>query len=42
VTGTGLGLAIVKNVVDAHDGTIDVKSIAGKGTVFKILLPAAG
>jgi two-component system, OmpR family, phosphate regulon sensor histidine kinase PhoR len=42
VTGTGLGLAIVKNVVDAHEGSIDVHSIAGKGTVFKILIPASG
>jgi len=41
VTGTGLGLAIVKKVVDAHKGTIDVHSIAGKGTAFKIVLPAA-
>jgi two-component system phosphate regulon sensor histidine kinase PhoR len=39
VTGTGLGLAIVKGIVDAHQGTIDVESVADKGTVFKILLP---
>jgi len=42
VTGTGLGLAIVKNVVDAHHGTIEVQSVAAKGTVFKILIPASG
>jgi len=42
VTGTGLGLAIVKNVVDAHEGAIEVRSVAGQGTVFKILLPATG
>jgi two-component system, OmpR family, phosphate regulon sensor histidine kinase PhoR len=39
VMGTGLGLAIVKGVVDAHHGAIDVESVEGKGTTFKILLP---
>jgi two-component system phosphate regulon sensor histidine kinase PhoR len=37
--GTGLGLAIVKHIVQSHAGTIDVKSVQGKGTRFTILLP---
>jgi len=39
VIGTGLGLAIVKGVIEAHHGTIDVKSVIDKGTTFRILLP---
>ena len=38
-TGTGLGLAIVKNIVDSHQGTVQVKSILGQGTIFSIILP---
>ncbi|MFH1769281.1 MAG: hybrid sensor histidine kinase/response regulator [Parcubacteria group bacterium] len=37
--GTGLGLAYCKQVVEAHGGSIDVESEAGKGTKFTIRIP---
>ena len=37
--GIGIGLAIVKELVDAHEGRIEVDSEEGKGTVFKVCLP---
>lgn len=38
-TGTGLGLAVVERVISAHNGTLKVDSIEGKGTIFTLYFP---
>ena len=37
--GTGLGLAISYSIIQKHQGTIEVKSEAGKGSTFTVKLP---
>ncbi|MFH1615531.1 MAG: HAMP domain-containing sensor histidine kinase [Planctomycetota bacterium] len=38
-SGSGLGLAFCKDIVEAHHGSISVRSKPGKGAVFRIILP---
>ncbi|MDD5687873.1 MAG: ATP-binding protein [Elusimicrobia bacterium] len=37
--GTGLGLSLVYEVIQKHNGTIEVESEVGKGTTFRVKLP---
>ena len=38
--GTGIGLALVKELVELHEGTIEVTSTVGFGTSFHVRIPS--
>jgi signal transduction histidine kinase len=38
--GTGLGLSMSMGIIERHSGKITVSSIHGKGTTFKVMIPA--
>jgi heavy metal sensor kinase len=40
--GAGIGLAIVKAICMAHNGRVEVESIEGRGSCFRVWLPLAG
>jgi signal transduction histidine kinase len=39
--GFGLGLAVVKAIAEAHQGSVQVRSTMGQGSVFELILPAS-
>ena len=38
IGGTGLGLSIVRHIVQAHEGSVDVRSVLGQGSEFTLIV----
>jgi two-component system, OmpR family, phosphate regulon sensor histidine kinase PhoR len=39
IKGSGLGLSLVTHIMDAHAGMIELESVPGKGSTFRLLFP---
>lgn len=39
--GSGLGLALAREIAQAHGGSLTVTSVVGRGSIFRLALPAA-
>jgi len=39
VRGLGLGLPLVRALAEAHGGSVEVESLPGKGSTFRVFLP---
>ena len=38
--GTGMGLSICRSIIEAHNGSLSLRSAPNRGSVFEILMPA--
>lgn len=39
--GSGLGLSLVRHIMQAHNGSVDVESVPGGGSTFRLIFPHA-
>jgi signal transduction histidine kinase len=39
VSGTGVGLSMVRQIIRAHGGDVEVQSVVGQGSRFRLVMP---